>query len=610
MIRPIILAVATALSCAAAEKWIRVTSPNFELISTESEKRAREKILYFEQVREFFESTLNARQDSRVPVRIVLLSSEQQYKPYQPNEFAAAFYAPGMDRDYIVMGGYLPDNERVAIHEYVHLMVRHASLNLPIWLNEGTAELYSTLRPIGGKVVVGNLIAGHFYQLQDSFIPLERLLAVEHGSPEYSRKIHAGTFYAESWALTHMLQLTPEYRPGFSAFYQDVTKGTSGKDALEKAYGRPLAQIEKDLIRYIRNNDRFNGVVFPVKFEKANVTPESSPLDATAAKAMCLSILVNGRRLKEAQPQLDELEKTAGEKPEVAEALAYAAWRESDYAKARLMFERALQNPRRHPKLLIDAAKMQMMAGGDGKVAVEYLQKVLQSDPNWTEVRVQLAEALLTGGNPKGALAEIQTIRKVDPKLASRFFRVAGYAQASAGSLAAANQDAVLASQHAKEMWDKEAAARLREYLGRLQASVSAKAAAAPVSAAELIASAPSEREDLDLERPRLVRRSATGDERIIEVKRGEEVKSVDGTLKQVDCLGAKVRMRIDTSSGEVALAIHDPASIVIRSAVDDKGTFELQCGPQKKPVRAEYVAADDASMGTQGILKIIEFLP
>lgn len=610
MIRPIIVAVATALSCAAAEKWIRVTSPNFELISTESEKRAREKILYFEQVREFFENASNARQDSRIPVRIVLFSSEKQYKPYQLNEIAAAFYQQGMDRDYIVMGGYLPESEQVAVHEYVHLMVRHSALNLPVWLNEGTAELYSNLRPLGSKVVVGNLIPGRLYQLQSSFLPLERLLAVGHGSAEYSRKTHSGTFYAESWALTHMLQLTPEYRPSFAAFYKAITSGTDGKEALEKTYGRPLAEIEKDLFRYVRNNEKFSAAVFPVKFEKANVTPEVSPLDPAAAKAMCLSILINGRRLEEAKLQLDELEKTAGEQPEVAEALAYAAWQEHDYAKARLMFERAMQNPKRHPKLLLDAAKIQMMSGGGSKTAIEYLRTVLQADPNWTEVRVQLAETLLTGGNAKDALSEIQTIKRVDGKLASRYFRIAAYAQAATGSLAAANQDAVLAAQHAKEMWDKEAAARLREYLGRVQASVSARAAAAPVSAAELIASAPSEREDLDLERPRLVRRSAAGDERIIEVKHGEEVKSLEGTLKQVDCLGAKVRMKIDTSGGEVALAIHDAASIVIRSAVDEKGTFELQCGPQKKPVRADYIPAQDATLGTQGILKIIEFLP
>src|SRR5262245_3274684 len=101
--------------------------------------------------------------------------------------------------------------------------------------------------------------------------------------------------------------------------------------------------------------------------------------------------------MEEAQPQLDELERTAADRPEVAEVLAYAAWRTNDPAKARTMFERAMQNPNRHPKLLTDAAKMQMSSGGKDSVAVDLLRTVLAADPAWTEVRIQLVEALLRG---------------------------------------------------------------------------------------------------------------------------------------------------------------------------------------------------------------------
>ena len=34
----------------------------------------------------------------------------------------------------------------VAIHEYVHLLVSDAGLKLPIWMNEGMANSYSTMR--------------------------------------------------------------------------------------------------------------------------------------------------------------------------------------------------------------------------------------------------------------------------------------------------------------------------------------------------------------------------------------------------------------------------------------------------------------------------------
>ena len=47
----------------------------------------------------------------------------------------------------------------------------------------------------------------------EPWIPLATLLAVDHSSPYYNEKSHAGMFYAESWALVHMLNLDPAYRP-------------------------------------------------------------------------------------------------------------------------------------------------------------------------------------------------------------------------------------------------------------------------------------------------------------------------------------------------------------------------------------------------------------
>jgi len=38
----------------AADQWIKVSTPHFELFTTAGEKKGREAILYFEQVRTFF----------------------------------------------------------------------------------------------------------------------------------------------------------------------------------------------------------------------------------------------------------------------------------------------------------------------------------------------------------------------------------------------------------------------------------------------------------------------------------------------------------------------------------------------------------------------------
>ena len=112
----------------APERWIKLETPHFELYTTAGEKKGREAILYFEQVRSFFLQASPAKHAPEFPVRIVAFRSESQYKPYRINESAVAYYAPGRNRDYIVMQDISSEHYPVAIHEYTHLIVKHVGL--------------------------------------------------------------------------------------------------------------------------------------------------------------------------------------------------------------------------------------------------------------------------------------------------------------------------------------------------------------------------------------------------------------------------------------------------------------------------------------------------
>jgi len=231
MVRWAVLLLLPAGTASGAENWIRLKSSNFELFTTVSEKRGREAIRQFEQVRGFFMAALKSS-GTPLPVRIVGFSSEKEFRPYRPNETATAFYLPSHERDYIVMSGLGADRFPVAIHEYVHLLVRHSGQKLPVWLNEGLAEFYSTLTPIGNKARVGDLIPGHFHTLfQEKWLPLARVLEVDHSSPLYNERDRAGMFYSQSWALVHMLKFGPEYRPKSSAFFDAVHRGQAAREA-------------------------------------------------------------------------------------------------------------------------------------------------------------------------------------------------------------------------------------------------------------------------------------------------------------------------------------------------------------------------------------------
>jgi hypothetical protein len=113
---------------AAADQWVKLATPHFELYTTAGEKKGREAILYFEQVRSFFLEASASKRVSEFPVRIVAFRGEKQYQPYRFNEFAFAAYARGRNRDYIVMQDIVSEHYPAAIHEYTHMIIEHAGL--------------------------------------------------------------------------------------------------------------------------------------------------------------------------------------------------------------------------------------------------------------------------------------------------------------------------------------------------------------------------------------------------------------------------------------------------------------------------------------------------
>jgi hypothetical protein len=152
----LLLAFAFPISAAPPDPWIRLTSPNFELFTTAGERNGRDLIRYLEQVRGFFTQAFGSRLPGAKPARIIAFRSEKEYRPYRPSQSATAFYQSGAEHDFIVMESAAREYYDVAIHEFTHLMIHQSPQAVPVWLNEGTAELYSNLQPTGSKIVVGN----------------------------------------------------------------------------------------------------------------------------------------------------------------------------------------------------------------------------------------------------------------------------------------------------------------------------------------------------------------------------------------------------------------------------------------------------------------------
>jgi tetratricopeptide (TPR) repeat protein len=559
---------------AAAGQWIKLTSANFELYTSAGEKKGREAILYFEQVRGFFLSALNRKEISMVvPVRIVAFSTEKEYQPYSMNEYAAAWYASDGPRDYIVMR-IGAESYPVAVHEFTHLIIRHSNAQPPIWFNEGLAEIYSTLKPVGKKIQIGDIQPGRLMELRDSkWIDLQTLTAVDHRSPYYNEKKRAGVFYAESWALTHMILFSPEYATRKAWLTPMLLEGKPGAEAFQQACGKSLEAVQKDLEHYVRGSQFFAGLL-DIRLEKGAETPQVATLSPLESGAVLAGVMALAGKGEQARQQLRQLAKEHPQSWQPAAGLAELAWRERNAEEARTHFARAAQLGADDPLMYFQYAMLQQ-----GEVAL--LRKALELKPDWQEAEFRLGLALVSAGDYQEAVHHLRRV-KITTEQAFQYCHSLAYAYYRLGR----KDEAVKYAEEGRK-WAKSPGetARLNDLLGYIQPAPPPPAGTPPLArepAPDQPAPAP-----------------ATAQQRGLLV--------IEGTLRQLDCAGDTARLTIEVNGKPVRFAILDPARIAVRNAAS--GKVDFACGPQPaKPVLLEYQAQADADMGTLGVIRTIEF--
>lgn len=581
-----------ALLCAAEAysetKWIRMQSPNFEAYSAAGERDTRDALRYFERVRDFFLQVNQSAPPKPVPVYIVVFGSEKEYAPYRFNEAAIAYYFGGENRDYIVLGRTGEEAARIAVHEYVHLVARHAGLRFPPWLNEGIAELYSTVRMRGDQTLVGDLIPGRLQALfSEKWVPLSVILSAAPDSPYYNEKNKAGSLYNEGWALVHMLQLSPEYVSGFSEFLRAVQSGTDSTAALERVYGKSISAVEKDLQAYIRG-DQFYGRLFPVKLADDREKFPAMPVPMFDVR-LALADLTN-RPGKEAETRkiLEDLSREEPQRPEPWAGLGYLAWRGNHIPEAVDAFGKAYDSGDRSPKLLWDFGRLAERVRPEE--AVKVFTDLFQLEPGRLDVRLELATLHLNARRPGGALTVLADVHSVTAEDAPRFFTLLANAQLQLGDRAGARITVAKLAANARTPADREWVEQVQRYLDQSGAAPRA-AARAPVAP-----TAPDQA-------PRLLRPSAAQSGPV-----PPPAPEIEGSFVEFVCLKDSFKVVVDTAQGKKGFLIQDPGQVVIVGRAG--GKVDLNCGPQTPMhVKLEYAPGTGAT-DADGILKILYFEP
>jgi tetratricopeptide (TPR) repeat protein len=447
------LACFTLAACrpaAAGDPWLRITSANFELYTTAPKRAGRDLVRHLEQVRSFFLQAFGSRLPASRPVRIIAFKNEKQYQAYRPNEFATAFFQPGAIHDLIVMSSAASEHYPVAVHEYTHLLIHQSGMEIPPWLNEGTAELYSNLEPRGDKILVGQLIPARLHVLRSApWIPLATLVAVDHSSPFYNEKSHAGMFYAESWALVHMLNLDPAYRPQLQSLVAAL-KEDDPPAAFAKAYGKQLDEVDAALQSYF-SAPTVQAELFDVQLAKWVDAPKIQPGASLPARLALAELLANRRgRSEDARAAYDQLAAKYPDRWEVLEGLAQFAWQQHRLADAAQYFARAVDLGCRNPASFLLYARV-LGYNNQPKEEADVLSRAATLFPASDEFKLELGATLVRNGNYGEAAAALLAIKNVGTaEQAYRLYYNLAYAQYRLGDTVHAVENSDKARRYTK----------------------------------------------------------------------------------------------------------------------------------------------------------------
>jgi tetratricopeptide (TPR) repeat protein len=582
--------IASVMPLRAEQHWISLTTPHFEMYTTNGAGSGTRALQVFERVRAFFLEASPTKQAPDTPVRIIAFRSEKEFTPYRPNGGATAYYQRSRKRDYIVMQDLSTDNYRTAVHEYTHLIVEHAGMQLPIWLNEGLADLYSSLEPRGDQTIVGRPLEGHLQLLmQEKWLDLSLLTSVQQDSPYYNERNKMAIFYAQSWALTHMLALGKEYHAGFPRFLSAICSGKSAEMSLANVYGKTLGQVRDDLNGYFRKAT-IQVSVFDIKMEKVNLQPRIADLTPLHTELALTDLLASQpRKGAEAKSRLEQIAAMYPENAEVEESLGYFAWQSGDSRAAAGHFAAAVAKGVDNPEMLYHYASLVGAEHDKLESSIAALRKALKLKPEYREAKYLLGMQEMNAGHYGAALSVLTSLKTIKPAEAFAVYSALAYCDLRLNIPDQARVLGQRAKEYAVTEAERQRANEFIEHLDRLEKYRSA-ATQPQALQAETRPEAPA------------LRRAEHHAPVMLD---HQELGHAAGTAEALECRGSVLHLRVRVDGRPIVFLIGDPKEIIVRNT--NNGYVDLACGPIE-PVRITVLFAPDPTGVTAGRVRELEF--
>jgi len=335
------------------ENWLQVRSQHFTVVTNANEKSGRRIADQFERMRSVFHAAFpNMSLDNGSPIIVLAIEDEKDFCALEPPAYLAkgqlklgGLFLRTPDKNYVLMRVDAEGEHPYAViyHEYTHFLLSKAAEWIPLWLNEGLAEFYQNTDIHERDVAVGEPSSENILLLrQERLLPLAALFTIDASSPYYHEENKGSIFYAESWALTHYLEMKDyqEKTQRLADYLELLATKADPVTAASQTFG-DLTTLQANLESYIRQGTfRYFSAKNSTDVDDAAFKVQTmSEVQGDAVRA---DFLVYNERVADARPLLERVLREDPKNVSAHESMGFLEFRAGHVEEARKWYEQAV----------------------------------------------------------------------------------------------------------------------------------------------------------------------------------------------------------------------------------------------------------------------------
>jgi tetratricopeptide (TPR) repeat protein len=331
------------------QDYMEIRSPHFIVITDAGLVQGRAAALHFEQTRQLFGELLQQGDiRSSGPFTLYVFKTTRGMRQQLPVFHGQPTNQPGLfvaadDGDYVALDWSDANAIPAVAHDYAHVILDANTPPMPLWYDEGIAELLATLTFRYQDVDFGARPAYVDQVLRGKLMPTEQFLRLGRRAPGTGEDDRHSAYHAQAWLMVSWLQshhMLPQCNQ-YSGLI--LMKHAAPEQAFQQAFQMTPAEFDKTLAAYLAAGNQAQSLALPDNLNDVSTYAyQNEKLNPRAAQVALIDLRAHigdyvEQSIRELNAVLQQDQYNAG----AERTLGYIYLRKNDLANAKAHLDQA-----------------------------------------------------------------------------------------------------------------------------------------------------------------------------------------------------------------------------------------------------------------------------